>query len=308
MSALFGAVGARQDPELTELLLSHGADPNREPHFGDALYHSVETPDAACLRRLLEHGAEPRGSIALSHALDYERPEHVGLLLAAGADANENPLLVHAVRRGRGPECLRLLVEHGADLDRPGGEWSTPPEEYRTAYQNAVLRGRDDAAELLANLGASTEVAPQDLAVSALARGNRPAEPLPDRLSADAQEVLILAALGGRLEPIVAELGPNFFGHAGGGPPGSLLHHAGWVGNPRIVSRLLELGADPAARSGAEFDTPIAWTVLGSEGYRAPGRDYVAVVEQLIAAGAGLEPRFLDVAHGPLAGWLENRI
>jgi hypothetical protein len=33
---------------------------------------------------------------------------------------------------------------------------------------------------------------------------------------------------------------------------------------------------------------------------RAPGRDYVAVAEQLIAAGAKVEPRLAEVAQGPL--------
>jgi hypothetical protein len=39
-----------------------------------------------------------------------------------------------------------------------------------------------------------------------------------------------------------------------------------------------------------------------------PGRDYVAVVELLLEAGAELEPRFAEVAEGPLADWLVGRI
>jgi ankyrin repeat protein len=308
MSALFGAAGVRHDPELTALLLERGADPNGEPWFGDALYHAVEAPDPACVRLLLEHGARPRGSNAIAHALDFERPEHVRLLLEAGDAADDGALLVHAVRRGRGPAYVRLLAAHGAPLDRRGGEWSTPPEEHRTAYQNAVLRGRDDLVGTLAELGASTDVAPGDLAVAALAGGERPAGPLPERLDADAQEVLVLAALGGHLEPVVDALGAGFFGHAGGGPPGTLLHHASWVGDPAVAARLLERGADPAARSGAEFDTPVAWAALGSQHHALPGRDYVAVVELLFGAGAELELRFAEVAEGPLADWLDERL
>jgi len=135
----------------------------------------------------LEHGAEPRGSNALAHALDYDHDEHVRLLLDAGGDPNEGALLVHAVRRGRRPELLRLLVERGADLDRRGGEWSTPPEHHKTAYQNAVLRGRADAVALLEELGASTELSDEDRVVSAIARGERPDEPLPRELSPDAR-------------------------------------------------------------------------------------------------------------------------
>ena len=66
--------------------------------------------------------------------------------------------MAHAVRRGRGPEFVRLLAEHGADVDRPGGETWRGDVPLRTPYQHAVLRGRDELAEALAELGASTEV------------------------------------------------------------------------------------------------------------------------------------------------------
>ncbi|HEX6459823.1 MAG TPA: ankyrin repeat domain-containing protein [Thermoleophilaceae bacterium] len=305
MSAIYGAAGKAHDPELTLLLLEAGADPND----GECVYHSCEAEHPACLRVLLEHGADPKGTYALAHAIDYDRIEHAKLLLGAGADPNEGALLVHCVRRSCGLEMLRLLAEHGAELDASGGEWSTPESEYRTAYQNAVLRGRDDAAKLLAELGASTEVAPEDVAVAALARGERPATPLPEKLSADAQEALILAVLrGDHREAIIDVIGPDSFGHVGGGPPGTLLHHACWVGKPEVVKLLLERGADPVSRSGADFDTPMAWTILASQYHALPNRDFVAVAELLLAAGAELEDRFLEVAQGPLADWLEERL
>jgi hypothetical protein len=302
-----GTAAFARDVESARALLDAGADPNAEPWLGDALYHSVEAESPECLRLLLEHGAEPRGSNALAHALDEPRDEHVRLLLEHGADPNEGALLVHAVRRGRPPEVLRLLAEAGVELDGRGGEWSTPRELYKTAYQNAVLRGYDDHVRVLEELGASTEVSAEDRAVGAVARGERPDTPIPDEFSPDAQEVLILRALWGDLELVVSLVGASFFGQVGGGPPGTLLHHAAWVGNPAIVARLLELGADPVAPSGAEFDTPIAWAALGSQAWREPGRDYVRVVELLLGAGAELEPRFAEVAEGPLAEWLGPR-
>lgn len=304
MSALYGAAGVRHDPDLTALLLERGADPNREPCFGDALYHSVEDRDPACTRLLLGAGAEPRGSAALAHALDYDRPEHVRLLLHHGAADDDAPVLVHAVRRGRGVETIRVLVDAGVPLDRRGGEWSTPIEHHRTAYANAVLRGRDDIVALLAERGAERTVVAGDHAVAALVRGARPDEPLPDPPDNDQQEVLALAALDGHLDAVVEHYGPEFFAHVGGGPPGTLLHHAAWVGNPALVERLLALGAGPGAKSGAEFDTPLAWCALASRYHAIPGRDYVAVAEALVAAGAGIESRFDDVAQGPLADWL----
>jgi ankyrin repeat protein len=305
MSAVYGAAGVVHNPELTRLLLEAGADPNDN----ESVYHSCESSDPACLRLLLEHGANPNGTAGLAHAIDYDHIEHVRLLLAAGDDVSEGAALVHAVRRGCGEEMIRLLAEAGASLDMAGGEWSTPESEYRTAYQNAVLRGRDEVAALLAELGASTEVAPEDLAVAALARGERPSEPLPDELSPDAQEVLILAVLRRDYrDTIIDVIGPEFFGHVGGGPPGTLLHHASWVGSPRLVSLLLERGADPKAQSGADFDTPIAWTFLASQYHELPNRDFVGVAELLVAAGAELDERFAEVARGPLADWLDDRL
>ena len=211
-------------------------------------------------------------------------------------------------RRGRGPDFLRLLAEHGADLDRPGGETWRGEVPARTPYQHAILRGRGDQAETLATLGASTEVDPQDRAVAAVARGERPEAPLPDALDPDAQEVLILAALWGPADLVVDLVGPDFRGVVGGSPEGTLLHHAAWVGDPEVVRRLLARGADPAARANADFDSPLGWAALASRSNELPGRDYVAVAELLADAGDVIEPRFLEVADGPLYEWLEERL
>ncbi|HSC91567.1 MAG TPA: ankyrin repeat domain-containing protein [Gaiellaceae bacterium] len=302
MSALYGAAGILHDPELTRLLLEAGADPDD----GESVYHATESPSPECLRLLLEHGAEPRGTNALAHALDDERYEHLRLLLEHGADPREGATVAHAVRRGRGPGEVRLLVEHGADVEAPGGETWRGGVPLRTPYQHAILRNRRDLADELARLGASTEVAPEDTAVAAVARGERVA--LAGPLDVDQQEVLILAALGGRLEPVVDAVGVDFAGVVGGSPSGTLLHHGAWVGSSEVVRELLARGADPVAASDATFSTPLAWAALGSQAYRLPGRDYVAVAEALEEAGAELEPRFLEVAHGPFLAWLEERL
>src|SRR5207249_602555 len=148
------------------------------------------------------------------------------------------------------------------------------------------------------------DVARGDLAVAAVARGERPAAPLPADLDPDAQEILILAALRGQIDAVVDAVGPQFRGVVGGSPEGTLLHHAAWVGGPEVVGELLARGADPGARSPAEFDTPLAWAALASEYWEMSGRDYVAVAELLAAAGNAIEPRFLEVADGPLYDWL----
>jgi ankyrin repeat protein len=301
MSALYGAAGVVHDPALTRVLLDAGANPDD----GESVYHSTEAESPECLRILLEHGAETHAS-DLAHALDEDRLPHVRLLLEHGADPNGAAAMAHAVRRGRGPEFLRLLAEHGADLDRPGGETWRGEVPLRTPYQHAILRGRDDAAETLAELGASTQVDSADRVVAASARGERPQSRLPDSLDPDAQEVLILAALRGRAEAVVEAVGPNFSGVVGGSPEGTLLHHAAWVGNPEVVGLLLERGADPQA--SADHGTPLAWAAHGSDAHELPGRDYVPAAERLTEAGNPVEASFLDFAEGPLYDWLAERV
>ncbi len=304
MSALYGAAGVVFDPELTRILLEAGANPDD----GESVYHSVAAESPECLRLLIEHGAETTGTNALAHALDYDRIEPVRMLLEAGADPNEHAHVAHAIRRGRGPEFVRLLHEFGADLDRPGGETWRGDARLRTPYAHAVLRGRDDVARTLEELGASTARPPDDAAVAAVALGERPAQPLSDDPDYDAQEVLILTALRGQLDLVVDVVGVDFVGVVGGSPKGTLLHHAAWMGNPGVVRELLDLGADPSAPSPADFETPLAWAVLASGSFDIPDRDYVAVAKLLVEHGAEVEPGFLEVAGGPLQGWLQLQL
>jgi ankyrin repeat protein len=296
MSALYGAAGVAHDAELTRMLLEAGATPND----GESLYHATEAADATCLRLLVQHGAEPRGTNALAHALDGDRLESVRVLLEAGADAREGALLAHAVRRGRGPEFLRLLAEHGADLDKPGGETWRGNVPLRTPYQHAVLRGREDSARALVELGASTDVDRCDLAVGAVARGEQPPSPLPEDLDPDAQEVLILSALRGRLELVVDLVGPGFRGVVGGSPPGTLLQHAAWVGDPETVRELLLRGAS----AGTGTDTALAWAVHGSLNNGSLEARHVPVAELLVGAGSAIDAKYLNEADGPLYEWL----
>ena len=304
MSALYGAAGRLHAPELTRVLLEAGASPDD----GESLYHATEAEEPACLRLLLEHGAATRGTNALAHALDDERLPHIRALLEAGADPNEGALLAHAVRRGRGTEYLRLLIEHGAEVDTPGGETWRGDVPLRTPYQHAVLRGRADSAKALAELGAATDVPPEDRAVAAVAAGERPVGPLPERFDPDAEEVLILAALRGRLDAVVDAVGPDFRGVVGGSPEGTLLHHAAWVGKPEVVAALLARGADPLAAAPDPGVTPLAWAAHGSQFWELPDRDFVGVAERLAAAGTPVEPRYLEVADGPLYVWLERNV
>jgi ankyrin repeat protein len=292
------------DAELVRVLLEAGAEPNDN----DSLYHSVEPADPSCTLLLLEHGAEVPGTNALAHALDYDRIDRVRLLLDHGADPNERAPIHHAILRGRSPEVIRLLVERGADLahrDRHG----------LTAYQQAVRRGRRELAEALAALGAPTELAAADEALAAIAEGTR--EPAAFDLDPAARNVLIEIAMrdAATLARVVERVGPDFSACYALGPRGTLLHQAAWFGRPDYVELLLARGASVDERVETEYATPLGWAVVGSrfcvdqpdESFAASAPDHLAVAEQLVAAGARIEPKFAEIAVGPLAAWLEER-
>ncbi len=302
MSALYGAAGVKHDPELTRALLEAGADPDD----GESLYHAAYAERPDCVRVLLEHNATVVGTNAVAAAIDADHVEHARLMLEAGGNANDGALVAHAVRRGCGPAMLELLAEHGADLDRKGGETWRGDVPLRTPYQHAVLRGKRELADLLERLGASTVVDPADAWVAQLARAEEPKGELPASFDVDMQEVVILTALRVDAELVTRAVGVGFTGVVGGSPPGTLLHHACWVGSVDVVERLLALGAEPAAPSPADFETPLDWVVHASQYHGLVDRDYVGVAERLVAAGAPAAAKYPEAAEGPLADWLQK--
>jgi ankyrin repeat protein len=299
-------VCARGDAALARLLLEAGAEPNDN----DSLYHSADAQSDACMRLLLEHGAKVPGTNALWHALDYDRFEPVRLLLEHGGDPNEFPhwpALQHAVSRGRSPEFLRLLVEYGADPTQRDAHG-------RTAFQHALRRGRDDLAATLLELGAPDHADDADTALNAISKG-APAHAI--ELDDDARDILIELAMHdiGGLARVVDAVGPDFSARWGGGPRGSLLHQAAWFGRPDYVELLLGRGAKPDERVETEYATPLGWAAVGSryspehpnDSFTAVDADWVGVAHLLIAAGARVEPTFLEMAFPPLSDWLAER-
>jgi len=154
LSALYGAAGKARNPQLTQLLLEAGADPDD----GESLYHSLEAP--ACTRLLLEAGARIAGTNAMYRALDLDDVGLLQLLLAHGGDANEPPLgpptsewgspLLWAIRRRRSLAHIQALLAAGArpDACTPDG---VPARTW------ALRFGRPDVAELLGHANAGRE-------------------------------------------------------------------------------------------------------------------------------------------------------
>ena len=289
MSALYGAAGVVHDLELTRVLLEAGANPDD----GESVYHSTEAESPECLRALLEHGAtvEP---IMVAHALDDERLEHVRLLLDAGADARGLLVACRPPRSragvpaaaGRARRRPRVRGRRGVARRRSGGG---PPTSTPCCATARTRRARSRNSARTRRRRPTTWRWPRSLAASARSA-------VPDAFDHDQQEVLILAALRGRMADVVSVLGPNFRGVVGGSPEGTLLQHASWVGGADLVAFLLAAGAEVV---------PLEWAVHGSSNHGHG--DYVGVAERLVAAGAVIEPRYLQEADGPLAEWLAAR-
>ena len=70
--------------------------------------------------------------------------------------------------------------------------------------------------------------------------------------------------------------------------------------------------AEPDARVETDYATPLGWAAVGSRyspdhphgSFSSPDADYVSVAELLVAAGARVEPKFVEMAVPPLADWL----
>ena len=173
-TALTGAMGegeggvVSQPPHaharaLATLLLDAGANPND----AQGLYNTMFRPDNGWLQLLLDRG------LTASARINWKTDNRVGTL---------DFLLGHAVGKGFG-ERVALLLLHGAD---PRG---TSYYDGRTHYENALLNGFPDVAEMLQRAGAEpAELSPVDRFRAACMNGDDAAarsalERAPDSLS-----------------------------------------------------------------------------------------------------------------------------
>src|SRR6185369_7579144 len=139
LTGAFGRGESAQPPhqfelELAEALLTAGADANDS----QALYNCGLTDEGDdYLRLLLRHGLG-RGDGGVWHRrLGHIHPTPAQLLQDELLKATRDNLL------GR----IRLLVEHGADVDGTGT--AHPNFEGHTAWEVAILGGNTAAADLL---------------------------------------------------------------------------------------------------------------------------------------------------------------
>jgi ankyrin repeat protein len=216
-SALYGAAGIAHHPELTQLLLERGADPNDD----EVPYHAPETTDNRALKILVESGKLNDDSLAtiLLRKADWHDCNGIMWLLEHGVDPNRitrwgRTALHQATLRDNALDIFDVFLDHGADPALRAGS--------RSVVEMAARRGRGDVLTLFERRGIPIELHGVGRLLAGCARG-------------DANGIRSIAD---REPHIVGEL------LAQGGTP--LAEFAG-NGNTEGVRQLLDLGVDVAA-------------------------------------------------------------
>jgi ankyrin repeat protein len=252
-SAIYGAAGIAQHPELTRLLLERGADPNDE----ETPYHVPETYDNAVMKVLLDSGKLNDTSLTwmLVRKTDLHDEEGLRILLEAGADPNTmtrwgDNALHHALRRDNSLQIIALLLDYAADPTLKN------TIDGRSAVAMAAHRGRGDVLALLKQRGVDLHLNGVDRLVAACAIGDCEAASamitrethLKDELLANGGNFLAEFASNGNVEGLrcLLDLGIGASALYKTGDPyfdiakdSTALHVAAWRGWPLAVKELI---------------------------------------------------------------------
>jgi ankyrin repeat protein len=155
--AAFGSppiVAYANDPDLVEVLLELGADPNRRSEWWAGGFHALHSATGAAADRLIAAGAE-LDACAAAH---LDRVDILRRLL------EEDPSRVHE-RGGDGQTPLHfavsrsvadLLLAAGADIDARDVDHRATPAQWMLAERRGA--GRYDIARYLVDRGASVDI------------------------------------------------------------------------------------------------------------------------------------------------------
>ena len=252
--------------ETFDLLLDRGASPDGSNEAYDGwspLMLTAQRGRARMREALLARGAR----IGIVEALMLEDDARLAALLAAGADAlparvpNAGSLLMFA----RTPFAVERLLALDVPVDLRD-RWGTSPIE---AFSRLGARG----TALVALLVERGVAAPPDVHARL---GNLAAleAALAQAPAVVGDDAVLMAAVDARQHDVVSWLlahGASANARAAAQSRQTALHSAAWNGNLRMVTLLVEAGADLAARDEEHDATPQGWAQTALEITRNAG-------------------------------------
>ena len=252
--ALYGAAGVAHHPELTQLLLDRGADPND----GEVGYHAPETMDNRTMHVLVESGRLTQDTIRLmlGRKMNWHDDNGVAWLLDHGADPNyaghwgTRPLH-DALAHGTPLHYFERLLDHGANP-------ALTTKDGVSSFAGAARLGRADVLDLFEQRGSSVALDGDDAFLATCARADE--------------------ATARRL----ANADPEIVRRIQSRNPTLLIDFAGSA-HAKAVRLLLDLGFDIAV---ARTEPP--WSRGLTALHEATGHCRLETVELLIARGAPL--------------------
>lgn len=201
---------------------------------------------------------------------------------------------VHPVQAGVQEALIDLLVARGASLDR-----AVAPDYTRGRVVNACLaNGRGEGAALVAQRGAPLDlegaagVGRLDIVRTFLdEEGHLTSGATQDELKSG----FAWACAYGHIDVVrfLLDRGVDVAALHRGETP---LHHAAFGGHAAVVALLLERAAPVNVKDETWQGTPLDWALFSWSHAPSDERSdrYVAVVDRLIAAGAVVDPKWLD--------------
>ena len=295
-TALYGAAGVAHHPELTQLLLERGADPNDV----EVVYHSPEDYDLRAMQLVVETGrvTPDNLSLMLVRKHDWHDYEGVKYLLEHGADPNLKRSkgwrpINHAVARDNSLKIIELLLDHGADPNQVHAGTS--------AVALAARRGRGDLLALFARRNIPVTLTGVDRLIAACATND--SAQINDLTTRAPELVASVLAQGSKLlaeftgtwntdgvrhlldlgVPVNARYeGDGYFDLA---PDSTALHVAAWKLRADLVQLLIERGATVDAKD-AKGRTPLLLAVRACVDSYWTDRRTPEPARLLLAAGA----------------------
>jgi ankyrin repeat protein len=305
--ALYGVTGMHNVLRIARMLLEAGA----KPTDGESVFHAAEKFHEDALELLWEFGVELNhvgdwGNTALYFLLRYHDVaadenvrRGVTWLLEHGADPNvrstpaQESALHVAVRRRQHPDIVRLLIQHGGDVNARRADG-------RSVSVLALRSGFDTA--LLEAAGAEPQPASdEDLLLQACARGDADramqlSNPtLLQSMNADDMKLLPDAAARGEMAIVRACLAAGFPVDTQDDNGATAAHVASIEGNAALVAELLRHDPDLARRDPQHHATPMGWAVYGAD--IARDGNYEETVRALLRAGARWDPNDYTPQH-----------